>query len=177
MREFAFRAIGGSAAIADGQNTSILGLLLAARDGRNQLQLLIDSIYLMSGSLTAVSGVGIQVSLRRITELTSGTAGAVHLMEPNREAQEVINSSLTCVTGGTTGGTNTAFAYRAMNNDEVSLTGQDDFVERCIWVPPSFDCPLVITPGNAAAGLDIFQVTSDTAGGWIPEIAGRIRVG
>ena len=186
MREFPFRAIGGVTAIGDGENLSILGLLLAAQDGRNKLQLLIDAIYLMSASQAGVAGVGVFISLRRITALTSGTAGAVRLMEPNREAQEVINNSLTCVTGGTTGGTNTIFAHRLVNNDEISLTGQADIIERCIWKPAPIEGggrernsggPLVITPGSVAAGVDIFQGTDSTTGAWIPEIAGRIRVG
>ena len=185
MREFPFRAIGGVTAIGDGENVSILGLLLAAQSGRNKLQLLIDAIYLMSASQAGVAGVGIFINLRRITVLTSGTAGAVRLMEPNREAQEIITNSLTCVTGGTTGGPAT-FAHRLVNNDEISLTGQADIVERCIWKPAAIEGggrernsggPLVITPGSVAAGVDIFQVTDSTTGAWIPEIAGRIRVG
>lgn len=175
MREYPFRAIGGAAAIADGETVSLLGLFLAAPASRNRFQLLIDGIYLMSGSLSAVSGVGIQVSLRRLSALTDGTAGAVRLMNPESEAVAALAAQVTCVTGGTaTAAANGVFGYRALNNDENSLTGQGDVVERCIWRPARPDDALVVKGGE---GVDILQVTASTAGAWIPEIAGRLRIG
>jgi hypothetical protein len=173
MREYPFRAIGGAAAIADGQNTSLLGLLLAAAASRNNLWVLVDAIYLMSGSLTAVTGVGIQVTLRRIKSLSDGTAGSIAWMDELDEGPQYA-SQLTCVTGGTVATAGTTFGFRGCNNDEVSLTGQADVVERPIWKPARPDNPLVIKPGT---GIDIEQITSSTAGAWIPEIAGRLCKG
>jgi len=171
MKVVPFRAIGAAAAIADGQNTSLLGLLLAAATQRNRYQLLIDAIYLMTGTLTAVSGVGIQLSLRRISALSSGTAGLLRVMNlEEKEAIAALAAQVTCITGGTTTAIDT-LGYRAVNNDEILLTGQADVAERCIWRPAREDDPLVINPGQ---GVDIFQVTASTVGAWIPEIAGRI---
>ena len=171
MQEYPFRAIGGSFGIDDGQNVSVLGLLLGALTTREAALLLIDGIYLMTASPTAVTGVGVQMNVRRLSALSSGTAGVVSLLNrQHKEAQAFLADHVTCATGGTTTAIDT-LGYRLVNNDEASLTGQADIVERAIWKPARPDSPLVLNRGE---GVDLFQITASTAGAWNPEIAGRL---
>lgn len=165
-----FRARGGSFATDDGQNTSILGVLLAAREARRSFHLRIRRFVLMSATLSAVDGVGIQINLRRIGGLSSGTDGVVQFNDPN-QATRLPQDLLTVKTGGTTSGEE-VLGFRALNNDEVSLEGQGDYVFRCLWEAqdPEHDA-LIVHPGQ---GVDIFQVTSSTVGAWIPEIEGDL---
>jgi hypothetical protein len=164
------RIIGGAAAIADGQDTSILGFLNAAT---SPFLILIDRIYLMSGSLSAVTGVGIQITLRRLASLSSGTAGILAPMQWGHSELAEATAALTIATGGTAGAlTGGTVGFRNVNNDEIQLTGQDSRPERPLWMAPNEEAAIQIPRGQ---GFDIFQVTSSTAGAWTPEFHVRIR--
>ena len=162
--EQAFVVNGGALTVDDGQNTSLLAIFNTAD---SSFLLRVYRVLLMSGSLSAVTGVGIDVRVRRLGALVVGAGSAVPLLALNREhAKGEVLTHVTAFKGGTA----TAFdtlAYRAVNNDEVSLTGQADIVEREIWRAPDPRFPVVLPSGQ---GLDIFQGTNSTVGGWIPEI-------
>jgi len=163
--EHDFSALGGAFAVADAANTALLSVQNKAE---SPYLIKINRVLLMSASLTAITGVGIQVDVSRLTAVTEtgGTAGQLTPMDSdvlNADAQ--IATYVSVYTGATTFTVGHVVAYRAVNNDEVSLTGQGDVVQRILWTPAKG--PLIIKPGQSAA---IIQRTASTAGAWIPQI-------
>lgn len=160
-----FAVIGGAVAIADGATTSLLGFFNVAG---SPFRIRVRVAKLMTASIAAVTGVGIEINLRRLSAFSSGTAGALVPLNTGNKADpltgELPSAYITVATGGTTTALDT-FAYRSVNNDEAALTGQSDVIDRAIWRAEP-DAPLIL---NAGEGADIYQVTSSTAGAWIPE--------
>ena len=162
--EQAFVVNGGAIVVASAQDTSLLGIFNTADSAWN---IRVYRALLMSGRLPAVSGVGIEIHVRRLSALVVGTGAAVSLLAFNKEhAKGEVLTDVTAFKEGTATASD-VLAYRAVNNDEISLTGQADIVEREIWCAKDLRFPLVLPPGQ---GFDIFQVTNNAAGGWIPEI-------
>lgn len=171
-----FRAHAASFQIAGAENASLLALLVAAQAGSNRMRLLIDRILCPNTLIAAGTGVGIQLSIRRIKALTSGTAGVVLLLDPSDQGHlPPLANLLTCATLGTATAATPAVTlhHAVVNNDEVPATGRIE-PERPLWTPARPDCPLVVGPGS---GIDILHVTNSTVGRFFPVIEGRISWG
>jgi hypothetical protein len=166
--EHPFRVIGGAFAIADGENTSLLALRLAAAVQSNRFRVLLRRVILNSASLSAVTGAGVEVRLRRLSALEGGTAAVVDFADPRAPDNfgVPVSTLLTAVTGGTATASK-VIGYRALNNDEVALSGQADRVPRVLWQACSREDRIVLHPGT---GFELFQVTDSTVGAWIPEL-------
>ena len=164
--EHHYTAFGGSYGIGDGDDTAILTVQNKAS---SPFILKIKRILLMTAPLTAVTGVGIQIDVCRLTAVTEsgGAAGALTAMDDNADTTGEIATYVSVYTGATTFTVGDIVAYRGVNNDEVSLTGQADVVQRPIWTPADPEHPLIIKPTQAVA---IIQRTDSEVGGWLPQI-------
>lgn len=162
--EQAWSAIGAAFAVADG-NISVLGIF---NPTTSPYRLMVDRFLLSTASLTTVSGVGIEINIRRLSNLVVGSGAAAVLIGWNREHQTGgdLKQHVTAFTDGTPT-LHEIVGYAAVNNDELPITGQSFLAERELWTPALREFPLVLPPGQ---GVEIFQVTADTAGAWIPRI-------
>ena len=169
--EHAYTAIGGAFEVADGNNVAVLSL---QNKSGSPFMLEINRVLLMSASLVAVTGIGIRIDVSRLTAITEsgGTAGLLTPMDSDAVSTGEIATSISAYTGATTFDVGHIIAHRAVNNDEISLTGQADVMQRAIWTPADPMKPLLIKPTQAIA---IIQYTSSTAGGWIPQIDFTIK--
>lgn len=164
--KYDYTAIGGTFEVADGNNVAILSL---QNKVGSPFLLEINRVSLMSASLVAVTGVGVRIDVSRLTAITEsgGTAGLLTPMDSGAVSVAEIVTYISPYTGAGTFTVGHIVAHRAVNNDEISLTGQSDIVRRPIWTPADPEKPLIIKPTESIA---IIQYTSSTAGGWIPQI-------
>ena len=169
-----YRAVGGTFALADGTAESLLALYNKAA---SRYLMLVDRVWVLTASLVAVTGVGIELNFERISALTEtgGTAGVLRPLILGADMDGDIATSIAVYGSGTATGSG-ILAYRAVNNDEISLTGQAPWAAEPIWEamhsPGGSDGAVYCSPGE---GVNMEQVTASTAGAWVVGYDFRLR--
>jgi len=120
----------------------------------------IPRLSIVNMSLTAITGVGVELDFMRATSQSSGT-----VITPQKAdtADANLAAGIHIATGATIAEGAVMWPV-TINNDEIALTGNPAPLSEFNLIPRGFDIkPLCIRPGE---GISIKQITNTTVGLW-----------